>query len=126
MEQFVYHNFVPTAGEMLKGYIDGFVANATNTTAVGIGALIVVALMLISAIDKNLNYIWRSTRSPALAQAFAMYWMIRPWAPCSSGPASPSPPTFSRSGCSRLTACSVSAICCCAACRSSSPCSPSC
>ncbi len=76
MEQFVYHNFVPTAGEMLKEYIDGFVANATNTTAVGIGALIVVALMLISAIDKNLNYIWRSTRSRPLAQAFAMYWMI--------------------------------------------------
>ncbi|MCP3289761.1 virulence factor BrkB family protein, partial [Aeromonas hydrophila] len=76
MEQFVYHNFVPTAGEMLKEYIDGFVANATNTTAVGIGALIVVALMLISAIDKNLNYIWRSTQSRPLAQAFAMYWMI--------------------------------------------------
>jgi len=76
MEQFVYHNFVPTAGEMLKEYIDGFVANATNTTAVGIGALMVVALMLISAIDKNLNYIWRSTQSRPLAQAFAMYWMI--------------------------------------------------
>ena len=76
MEQFVYHNFVPTAGEMLKEYIDGFVANATNTTAVGIGALIVVALMLISAIDKNLNYIWRSTQNRPLAQAFAMYWMI--------------------------------------------------
>ena len=76
MEQFVYHNFVPTAGDMLKEYIDGFVANATNTTAVGIGALVVVALMLISAIDKNLNYIWRSTQSRPLAQAFAMYWMI--------------------------------------------------
>lgn len=76
MEQFVYHNFVPTAGDMLKEYIDGFVANATNTTAVGIGALVAVALMLISAIDKNLNYIWRSTQSRPLAQAFAMYWMI--------------------------------------------------
>ena len=76
IEQFVYHNFVPTAGDMLKEYIDGFVANATNTTAVGIGALVVVALMLISAIDKNLNYIWRSTQSRPLAQAFAMYWMI--------------------------------------------------
>ena len=76
MEQFVFHIFVPTAGDMLKEYIDGFVANATNTTAVGIGALVVVALMLISAIDKNLNYIWRSTQSRPLAQAFAMYWMI--------------------------------------------------
>ena len=76
MEQFVYHNFVPTAGEVLKEYIDGFVANATNTTAVGIGALVVVALMLISAIDKNLNYIWRSTQGRPLTQAFAMYWMI--------------------------------------------------
>ncbi|EOD57090.1 virulence factor BrkB family protein [Aeromonas molluscorum] len=76
MEQFVYANFVPTAGDALKQYIDGFVANATNTTAVGIGALVVVALMLISAIDKNLNYIWRSTRGRPLGQAFAMYWMI--------------------------------------------------
>ncbi|MGL5949043.1 MAG: virulence factor BrkB family protein [Aeromonas sp.] len=76
LEQFVYQNVVPTAGDTLKEYIDGFVANATNTTAVGIGALVVVALMLISAIDKNLNYIWRSTKSRPLTQAFSMYWMI--------------------------------------------------
>ncbi|MDO2949538.1 virulence factor BrkB family protein [Aeromonas simiae] len=76
LEQFVYHNFVPTAGEMLQEYINGFVANATNTTAVGIGALVFVALMLISAIDKNLNYIWRTKQGRPLGQAFAMYWMI--------------------------------------------------
>lgn len=76
IEQLVYQNFVPTAGDMVKHYIDGFVANATNTTAVGGGALVVVALMLISAIDKNLNYIWRSTQSRGIGQAFAMYWMI--------------------------------------------------
>jgi membrane protein len=76
LEQFVYHNLVPAAGELVQAYVNGFVANARNTTAVGIGALVVVALLLISAIDKNLNYIWRTRRGRPLGQAFAMYWMI--------------------------------------------------
>lgn len=76
LQNFVIENFVPAAGEVVKQYLNEFVANAGKMTAVGIGALFVVALMLISAIDKSLNYIFRvhAKRRPMIS--FSIYWMV--------------------------------------------------
>nr|WP_086938373.1 virulence factor BrkB family protein [Thaumasiovibrio occultus] len=76
LQNFVIDNFVPTAGNVVKEYLNQFVANAGKMTAVGLGALFVVAMMLISNIDRALNYIFRAKRKRRVAISFSVYWMI--------------------------------------------------
>ena len=76
IQSFVLENFVPASGEVLEQYLNEFVANAGKMTAVGVGFLFVVALMLISAIDKSLNYIWRVKQKRAPVVSFSIYWMV--------------------------------------------------
>jgi membrane protein len=76
IEQFVYQNFVPAAGDTVQLYLTGFVANASKMSAVAISFLFVAALLLISSIDSTFNKIWRVTDKRRTITSFAMYWMV--------------------------------------------------
>jgi membrane protein len=76
IEQFVYQNFVPAAGDVVQQYLTGFVANASKMSAVAISFLFVAALLLISSIDSTFNKIWRVTDKRRTITSFAMYWMV--------------------------------------------------
>ncbi|AAZ27652.1 virulence factor BrkB family protein [Colwellia psychrerythraea] len=76
IEQFVYQNFVPAAGDVVQQYLTGFVANASKMSAVAISFLFLAALLLISSIDNTFNKIWRVTDKRRTITSFAMYWMV--------------------------------------------------
>lgn len=76
IENFVYNNFMPAAGDMVQKHLTGFVENASKMSAVAISFLFLFALLLISAIDKSLNKIWQVNEKRRLVTAFPMYWMI--------------------------------------------------
>lgn len=76
IQDFVITHFVPAAGEAVKSALTEFVTNTGKMTAVGGGFLFVAALMLISNIDKNLNYIWRVKDKRRAVFSFSMYWMV--------------------------------------------------
>jgi membrane protein len=76
IENFVYSNFVPTAGDVVREHITGFVKNASKMSAVAISFLFLFALLLISTIDKSLNKLWRVNKKRRLITSFSMYWMV--------------------------------------------------
>jgi membrane protein len=76
LENFIFNNFVPTAGNVVQDYMTDFVANASGMGAVSIISLLVVALLLISNIDKTFNHIWRTQVQRPIIYTFAIYWMV--------------------------------------------------
>lgn len=85
IQTFVFSNFVPAAGEVVQDSIQGFIDNASKTTAIGVAALAVTAMLLISAIDENFNHIWRVTQKRRWSVAFSTYWMILTLGPILAG-----------------------------------------
>lgn len=85
LQEFVIKNFVPAAGDAVHNALLEFVANTGKMTAVGAVFLFIAALMLMSNIDKNLNYIWRVTEKRRLVFSFSMYWMILTLGPILAG-----------------------------------------
>ncbi|MGS2721418.1 virulence factor BrkB family protein [Paraglaciecola aestuariivivens] len=76
LEALIFDSFVPTAGDQVQTYMAEFIGNASGMGAIGILSLVIVALMLISNIDKTLNAIWRSKSERPLIFTFAIYWMV--------------------------------------------------
>ena len=76
LEDFVFTNFVPAAGDTIRQYVIEFASNASEMGAISIGFLVIVALLLISNVDKTLNHIWRTTIERRKIFTFAIYWMV--------------------------------------------------
>lgn len=76
IENFIFSNVIPSRGDEIQTYITQFIGNTGKMTAIGLLALIGVALLLIHSIDKTLNHIWRVTKRPRLFISFSIYWMI--------------------------------------------------
>jgi len=76
IEGFVYSNFVPTSGDIVQHHLTGFVNNASKMSAVAVTFLFLFALLLISAIDKTFNRIWKVNQPRRVITAFSMYWMV--------------------------------------------------
>ena len=76
LEHFVFSNFVPTASDVVHKYMTDFVGNASQMSAIGILSLLVVALLLISNVDKTLNRNWRTQSDRPIIYTFAIYWMV--------------------------------------------------
>ncbi len=76
LESFIFTNFVPHAGDVVQEYVAQFAGKASRMSAIGILSLVVVALLLISNIDKTLNFIWQTKSERPAIFTFAIYWMI--------------------------------------------------
>jgi membrane protein len=64
----------PYAGIEVQTYLDKFVANTSNLTALGIVWLAVTAIMLLSTIEAAFNAIWRVDSARPLIMRLVAYW----------------------------------------------------
>ncbi|WP_371193667.1 virulence factor BrkB family protein [Glaciecola sp. SC05] len=75
-ENFIFSNFLPASGDVVQTHMTEFVNNASGMGAVSIATLLVVALLLISNIDKTLNHLWKTKAQRPIIYTFAIYWMV--------------------------------------------------
>ena len=76
VENFIYQFLVPAAGDDVRVYLDQFASRAGKLTAVGAGAFLLTALLLLSNIESSFNDIWRIKEGRTLGQKLTVYWAM--------------------------------------------------
>lgn len=76
MQEVFLSAVVPEAGAAIEEYITNFTRNADNLTAVGIVALAVTAVLLLSTIEGTLNRVWHVDRPRPMHVRFLIFWAI--------------------------------------------------
>ncbi len=81
VEVFIFSNLVPETGIAFRYHFSLFVKNASQTTSIGLFTLLVVAVLLIAAVDENLNHIWRCRGQRNWLKTVAIYSTVLGIAP---------------------------------------------
>jgi membrane protein len=76
IQDFIYSNFVPAAGEVVQKYLTQFAGKAGRLTAVGLLFLVITAIMLMATIEQAFNDIWRVANTRKLIHRFLAYWAL--------------------------------------------------
>ncbi|NKI34996.1 virulence factor BrkB family protein [Wenzhouxiangella sp. XN79A] len=76
LQDFIFKNFVPAAGDVVQQYIDQFIERSAGLTGAGSLFLVVAALLLMGTIEKSLNRIWRVDRPRSPASRLMVYWAV--------------------------------------------------
>jgi len=75
-QEFVYANFVPAFGEVVRTNLQQFALKAGRLTAAGVVLLAATAILLMGTIEQAFNDIWRVQRARRPLQRFVIYWAI--------------------------------------------------
>ena len=76
LQDFIFSNFVPAAGDVVRDYLDQFIDRSTSLTGTGTLFLVVTAIILMATIEKALNRIWRVDRPRHPTSRLVMYWAV--------------------------------------------------
>jgi membrane protein len=76
LQDFVFQNFVPAAGEAVQGYLEEFSGKAARLTGPSFLFLVVTSLLMMASIDRAFNDIWQVHRARRLATKFLVYWAV--------------------------------------------------
>ncbi|GAB4191118.1 MAG: YihY family inner membrane protein [Wenzhouxiangellaceae bacterium] len=76
IQDFVFRNFVPAAGETVQEYVQQFVGNAQVLTGPGALFLVITSLLLMSNIEKAFNRIWRVETQRPVGSRMLVYWAM--------------------------------------------------
>lgn len=76
LQDFIFENFVPAAGDVVREYLDQFVARSAGLTSTGTAFLIVTAILMMATIEKSLNRIWRVKEPRRFSTRLLIYWGV--------------------------------------------------
>lgn len=75
-QTWVFQNLVPQVGAAVLDYLEGFIHNAVQLTAVGVVGLVVSSVLLLSTIEDAFNGIWRVREQRPLLIRLLAFWAI--------------------------------------------------
>ncbi len=76
LQAFVFRQFVPTAGDTVRAWLEGFAEKGARLTVTGVAALAVIVLLAMGTIERGFQRIWRVRRARPLAARLAVYWAL--------------------------------------------------
>jgi len=76
IQEFIYSNFVPAAGDVVQKYLTQFASKAGRLTAVGIAFLVLTSILLMATIEQAFNDIWRVRNTRKLLYRVLSYWAL--------------------------------------------------
>ena len=76
VQDFVFQNFVPAAGDVIQQYLDQFVERSATMTGTGTVFLVITAILLMATIEKSLNRIWCVKQPRRLSNRLVIYWAV--------------------------------------------------
>lgn len=72
----ILENFAPSVGDSAAAWFTTVANNAAQTTAIGIIALIVTAILLFATVEEHLHFIFRVTAHRRWSQRVLAYWAV--------------------------------------------------
>ena len=81
IQDYIFTQLIPSGGEEISGYIEQFSEQAKSLTGVGIGILILTAILMLKNIEKVFNGIWRTGKNRTGVASFMLYWAVLSLAP---------------------------------------------
>ncbi len=81
------NSVAPHAGATVANYLETFVSNTGQLTAIGIVGIAVTAVMLLATIESAFNVIWRVSQPRTIAMRLVAYWTILTFGPLLLGAA---------------------------------------
>lgn len=76
LQDFLFANFVPAAGEVVQNHIQQFLGNTSKMTGAGAFFLFLTSLMLMGTIEQTLNHIWQVRAQRSMGNRLMMYWAV--------------------------------------------------
>lgn len=76
LQEMVFSNFVPEAGEEIQSYLAEFSSQARSLTGVGVGMLVITAFLMLTNIEKTFNSIWGVEKARKGLSSFLLYWAV--------------------------------------------------
>lgn len=76
IQDWLFANLVPASGEVVQDYMQEFAGRAAGLTAMGIIGIAVAAILMMAAIDKAMNRIWRVVKRRPAVHSFMVYWTV--------------------------------------------------
>ncbi|MCH8478448.1 MAG: virulence factor BrkB family protein [Wenzhouxiangella sp.] len=76
IENYIFANFVPAAGDAVREHLQTFMDNTAGLTGAGTVLLLATAILLMATIEKSLNRIWRVRAERRPASRLVIYWSV--------------------------------------------------